>query len=588
MFSLERSNMFIFNSGYSYFKRAVLYFAVVYVFLFGCTQDGFNNKNVFTNCDHCIKFSEMANYANFYEPVTLWFDFDLSSFDSVFINHEFVLFADTISFLNPGFYSVLLKRDYFLSLKKFTIIDEKRGESEWGLNTWTPSLIYDSSEIVGDIKLFYPKNVTSNLKIPIVLYTLVDNEIYPNYSSFNLNNTNARIKRGVGSILYETQSNSNFQIDLNNKSVSGSVNFIEYADRITISDTISDDVCIEANSLLYFSNNVFVKPGVTIEIKEGSLVLINEGVTIYNEGSFIVNGKKHNPVFFTSNNSSEFWGGFVSVGDSSNIEVTNAFFSFSGYHENGEFNLGHGGCQALFQLINSNLSLNNSFCINNKGQIFFTEFSELQISNTLIQKCKTGGQLNNTVGTIDNCIFTDFPDDNDLFQDNDNDALYISENCDLNISNSVFMYAKDDGLDSGSADGGNIVINNCVFESCFHEGAALSSYNGRAKRHEFNNCIFSNCGQGLELGFSDKSHQVFVNQCVFKNNYVGIRYGDNYSWSDPRGTLYVNNSLSINNHLDVWNMVRSEWGPLLDNMVFSNVTVSKYSYQYPDLEVLGN
>ena len=138
-----------------------------------------------------------------------------------------------------------------------------------------------------------------------------------------------------------------------------------------------------------------------------------------------------------------------------------------------------------------------------------------------MQRVKTGGQINNSGLFLSNSVFTDFPDDSDIFLDNDNDALYLSAS-DATINNTVFMYAKDDGLDSGNIEGGEITITGCIFDACFHEGAALSSGGNAVKNHTLTDCIFTNCGQGLELGFSSPYHSVVANNCMFLNNGIGI------------------------------------------------------------------
>jgi len=199
---------------------------------------------------------------------------------------------------------------------------------------------------------------------------------------------------------------------------------------------------------------------------------------------------------------------------------------------------------------------------------------------------KTSGQLNFTTATINNSIFTDFPDDTQVYLDDDNDALYISAS-DVTIDNCMFMFAKDDGMDSGGDAGGIVTVSNTRFEACFHEGSALSSKADVSKTHTFNNCIFTNCGQGLELGFSSTNHVVIANDCKFLNNYIGIRYGDNYSWSYVNGSMQINNSQSLNNGKDVWNMVRMDWSPKLSSMQFENTQVSSFVYQYPGLEVIS-
>jgi hypothetical protein len=185
---------------------------------------------------------------------------------------------------------------------------------------------------------------------------------------------------------------------------------------------------------------------------------------------------------------------------------------------------------------------------------------------------------------LTNSVFTDFPDDSYVFKDEDNDALYLIAT-DAVIENTVFMYAKDDGLDSGGDEGGDVTVRNCRFEACFHEGAALSSSGTVFKNHLFADCVFFNCGQGLELGFSSPNHTVTAENCLFLRNGTGIRYGDNYTWSDVNGTMLVRNSSSLYNDRDVWNMVRKIWSPKLEKMRFENTIISHFCPQYPLLQV---
>jgi len=147
------------------------------------------------------------------------------------------------------------------------------------------------------------------------------------------------------------------------------------------------------------------------------------------------------------------------------------------------------------------------------------------------------------------------------------------------------MYATDDGLDSGGGEGGNVNVTNTRFESIFHEGAALSSGWQAVKNHRFRNCFFTDCGQGLELGFSGVDHTVEVDSCTFLENGVGIRYGDNYDWHHS-GLLKVSNSVIRNSsYHDVWNMLREEWAADTSRMEFQNVIVSSWDPMYPGLIV---
>ncbi|RLD96092.1 MAG: hypothetical protein DRJ29_00990 [Bacteroidetes bacterium] len=206
----------------------------------------------------------------------------------------------------------------------------------------------------------------------------------------------------------------------------------------------------------------------------------------------------------------------------------------------------------------------------------------MELSDCLVQRAKTGGQMNESELAMDRCIFTDFPDDSDEYRDEDNDGLYL-DRTNAVISKSVFMFAKDDGLDSGASGGGEVLINNCRFEANFHEGAALSSGHSVVKLHRITNSVFTNCGQGLELGYSSPMHQVEVDSCRFIGNGIGIRYGDCYEMSH-QGYIHIRNSESLeNNDYDVWNMNREHWAADTSHMSFENVHITTANPMYPEL-----
>ena len=145
------------------------------------------------------------------------------------------------------------------------------------------------------------------------------------------------------------------------------------------------------------------------------------------------------------------------------------------------------------------------------------------------------------------------------------------------------MFAKDDAIDAGNGsefeDRGTVNIDHCWIESAFHEGLALSSIGTRI--HNIENTTVTNCGQGIELGFSVASHMVNIDNCLIFKNGVGLRYGDNYT-REVAGTMNVKNTVSRDNiYYDVWNMLRSIWAPKLDKINFTNTSVSKPCKQYP-------
>jgi hypothetical protein len=394
------------------------------------------------------------------------------------------------------------------------------------------------------------------------------------------------IKRGVGSVnIAASAISGKADFVVGGKKFSASLTRLSGAG-LELSGIISTLIEIPANSLVRISGNLNISSTGSLTVREGAVILIDEAVDINVSGPVVFDGTAANPVFVTCSRQDKFWGGFITRESGGTIEAHYTVFCQSGYHDSEDYAWGHAGRQALFYTENSTLDLDHCFMTDHIGQIFYPKNATITCDNILVQRAKTGGQVNNTDLILRNSVFTDFPDDSNVFTDGDNDALYLNAS-DALITNTVFMFAKDDGLDSGADGGGDITVTDCSFEACFHEGAALSSVSPAVKNHVFSGCVFTNCGQGLELGYSSANHSVVADDCMFLNNGTGIRYGDNYDWSDVNGKMLIRNSSSLNNDKDVWNMVRMTWSPKLENLSFENTVVSKYCPQYPELGIMN-
>ena len=309
-------------------------------------------------------------------------------------------------------------------------------------------------------------------------------------------------------------------------------------------------------------------PSTTLRIPKGCIVKIDEGVNIYNNGQIFIQGSATQPIIFACSQSTSHWGGFISIGAGTSIEVEHAIFTQSGIHDEPPFQYGHAKRQALFYLDNSELTIHNAFAIDNIGQIFFMiSKSMLTIENTLIQRAKTAGEALGSDVVISDCTFTDFPEYSSSYIDEDNDCIYLS-GTDAVITNSTFMWSKDDGIDSGASGGGNVQVSNCYFEGIPHEAIALSSGGTVMKNHDISHSIFRNNGQGVELGYSSPNHQVIVSDCYFEENMIGVRYGDNYIRPVSGYMELMNCSFGNNIDMDIWNFVRSEWSAVDENLVY--------------------
>ena len=468
---------------------------------------------------------------------------------------------------------------------RMVILDPERGEPEWGLPPWTPEEV--ETEVIGvqEIEMIYPRNIPEGYSFPLVL--IADGPL--THSTVNLEgsvgSSSFLIKRGVGSIWIPAGNQAADQLVIDHRTFPIQTGTLE-GPPMDLSGVLPSDMYIPPGSYVNISGDLTIPQGTNLTIDEGSFISIDPAVNIYNEGTLMFKGSEDSPLTVSCSNPEAYWGGVIGTGAGNSVEATHTIFGKSGYHSGADYNWGHAHRQALFYSENGLISLDHCYMIDHIGQINYSLFATVKMEFCLVQRAKTGGQLNDSEVSISHSVFTDFPDDSRNYQDKDNDALYLIA-CIADISSSVFMYAKDDGLDSGGGGTDGLVrVSNTRFEAIFHEGAALSGGSSAGKNQFFTSCIFLNCGQGLELGFSSSTHHVYVDSCSFLRNGVGIRYGDCYAYG-VSGYLSVSNSESLeNSYADVWNMDRYNWIADTMNMEFDNVWVSKENPMYPQLKVL--
>ncbi len=491
-----------------------------------------------------------------------------------------------LELFEAGFYSLQLAYKVETSQVKKTIriviLDRERGTAEWGLKKWSPKNVICQKQ-PGKITLVHPPVYPVGVKVPAILIagdgitqTRTNLRVEAGATTFN-------IKNGIGSWLFSPEEmNETLRIgDQEGFVISATLS--GQSPELLNGDLTGDSITL-GKSIYRITGDLNIPTHLTLVINQGVFITVDPGVNIYNKGNVIINGTPEAPVTITCSESDQFWGGFISTAEGNSIRAKHTIFCQSGYHTGDNFSYGHAKRQALFYMQDGHLALQHCYMTDHAGQVFYPVNSSVEINASLVQRAKTGGQINQSELLIRNAVFTDFPDDSPTYRDEDNDALYLMGSNAL-IDQSFFMYAKDDGLDSGGSEGGSILVTNCHFEATFHEGAALSSGGDVVKTHSFIQCTFYNCGQGIELGYSSQNHHVLIDSCRFVENNIGIRYGDNYT-SQHAGRMTVTNSFSIHNFdKDVWNMVRTNWNADTMKMQFDNVTVSQPNEIYPDLNI---
>ncbi len=380
----------------------------------------------------------------------------------------------------------------------------------------------------------------------------------------------------------------------------------------TVSGTIGNTTW-PANSRIHVTGGLTVSAGATLTVEQGAIVKIYTGTAtngtaaeIRVDGNLVVNGTEANPVVFCPDTAGGRWGGIELRVATSNVTAQHAFFTGSGEDEtwtsnnSGVAGATHQPQQMLFLVVGSGagtaigaqLHLTNCFAIDNQQIMNSKTNVWIDLSRTLYQRAVTSGELTGAKVTIDRCALIEFPSETAAFVDGDNDGLYM-QNGDLSLTNNIIGFTKDDGVDSGGSGGvspfGTIDPDtgttttrydstNNWYEGTTHEGNSLSGQ----RNVYFTGCVFLNCGQGVEAGYSNSGTSdgphAKVDGCLFTNNMVGVRWGDNYGNGYSYNAAFeVKNSLILNNLFR--DAFSGQWHPTQSNA---------WIYQTTNLNSFGN
>lgn len=478
-------------------------------------------------------------------------------------------------------------------LVRFIVRDPIRAGSEDGIPPFTPlRTVNDApSAFAGNtLKIVAPAAWPAGLPIPMAAMLrngsgeIVRLNGIVSFGGFPQNTL--QLRRGWGSIVApaaETSGTLEVEAAVNGVSHNPSIT-IEAAPSFTeASGIISANTNWSPNSRIHVTSTLTINAGATLTVGAGTIVSLAPGVEIVVNGTLQVSGADGQPVVFTPDAEGNFWGGIEMPSTTSQVIAQHTIFTGSG--EDATWFGTHSGYsshkdeQALFLIsgsgsgtvIGAQLHLTDCYCFSLRGQQMNSRTNTwVDFTRVLMQRAVTCGELNGTKVTIDRSALIEFPAETSNFVDGDNDAIYLT-NGDLRITNSVVGFTKDDGVDSG-ADGGDnpytagadvtpfVNINNW-YEGTYHEGNSLSG----TRNVSHTGCIFLNCGQGIEAGYSasatgDGPNEIADN-CLFVGNMVGARWGDNYGNSySYNGTFELKNSIVLNSlYHDVWSYDWIAW-----------------------------
>lgn len=477
-------------------------------------------------------------------------------------------------------------------LVRFIVRDTARGHSEWGLPPWRPYPCIDSAgaEFTGArLRIVTPAQFPSGLEIPVITRiedasgkrlgvngTVIATE-FPDHP--------LELLRGVGSVFLPAGTEPGVVLwagQIHSLQVSREIAIEAATDWQEVSGNIvaSTDWGQDARIRIRGPEGLAIASDATLTIGAGSVIVVNPDTDIVVEGAIVVNGSIERPVVFTSADRNVPWGGFLFETGGSHGTFSGTILTASGadsdwLNRHPGYGHSHRAEQCLFFLAEeAQLTLTDCFLVDNHGQAGHGERADLTMTRCLVQKCITAGQYNRGLVVLNDCALIEFPSATAPFADEDNDALYLTGGAHV-LTDCLIGWALDDGIDAGSGAGGSVTVENCWFESCYHEAMAFSE----ARDADVTDTVVLNCGQGIECGFG--SPEVSAVRCLSTANLVGTRFGDNYDWS-YNGFLSITDSLLLFNQRDVWGRAWDDWTVHLAQMDVRDNLLSIVNPNFPD------
>ncbi|MCX6903073.1 MAG: hypothetical protein NTW03_06265, partial [Verrucomicrobia bacterium] len=408
-------------------------------------------------------------------------------------------------------------------LMRFNIMSD-RGDPEKGLIKWTPypPIPSTAAELAGArMRIIAPKDYPAGLPIPVIVWVDDEQDRARRVNGFvpapGFEANPIQIFRGAGSGMLPSAAITGplvYSASLPGLQTNKTINIEGAPAWITRSGVLAASEEWLPNSRIHLTAGLTVPGGRTLTIGAGTLVKLNPLVNITNQGSVLINGTVSQPVVFTATNvvwpetTAGAWGGFVMRGTAANpprLEVNGAIFTGGGGGTGWSFpspSTSHKSQQPVILMSNAVVHLTNSAIIHTAGQVENGYNPDLILDHTLCQRAITCGECVGGAVTVNHSAVIEFPNDdgvvNGTIADADYDGMYFTTGTHI-LTDSLFGFAKDDALDSGSGGAGTMWVSNCWVESALHEAHAWSGEGRVAATYD---SVLMNSGQGLEAGWT--------------------------------------------------------------------------------------
>jgi len=379
---------------------------------------------------------------------------------------------------------------------RFIVLSSNRGSPERGLIEWTPyPLIASSSDEFadGELTVLTPQDYPPGLEIPVVAW--IDDgpgnsrRVNGNVTAPGFAGSPLPLRRGVGHTFLPAATNSGplaYNAQIQSLAANQVINIDSSTTWSNVSGTLPAGSVWPVNSRIHVTGSITVPAGDTLTVEAGAIVLLNASANITNSGRTVINGTTAQPVVFTAatrvapEQHEGAWGGFFMRGAAAELIANGTIMTGAGAAESLSFSPGasHRSEQAVL-LVHSGARafLTNCHVINNAGQVGNGYNSDVTYDHCLLQRAITGGEYVGGTIIVNNSAVIEYPSIDGEYDtaiaDADYDGIYFTTGTHI-LQDSLFGFAKDDAIDSGSGGAGTVVVSNCWVEASLHEALAWS------------------------------------------------------------------------------------------------------------------
>lgn len=467
---------------------------------------------------------------------------------------------------DPDFYELWITRTPVApngapvtQLTRFIVAASERKGTEWGLPPHLPGPAIPSASdefVGGNLRVLLPERIPSGIPVPVVAW--VEN---PGGHALRVNGSVAsegqvpfQLRRGTGAGWFASAAagpvDATFAVG--GLSVTRHLVLETNVSWTSVAGILPKQAQWPEGARILVTGALTVPAGGELVVGAGSIVLIQSGLNITNNGNLRLLGTRERPVLFAPAVTNRPWGGFIMRSGTGDVEGQGVLFTGSGSDPLWFGSAGNPGShrreQALFFVNDTQrVHLTDSAAVFLAGQFgHAVKGGTFEFDHFLMQRTTSGGEFTGTRFTVRDSAFIECPDDAPKFEDGDNDALYLVSGT-HSFSDTLIGWTRDDGIDSGGSGYGLLSYERCWFEATFHEGNSLSGF----KNTVAHDTVYFDCGQGIEAGYDSPTGR--VDHCLFIACESGVRHGDNYpNIGSYAGTMTATNCLILNNHRDVF------------------------------------